>query len=707
MKRPALAALDDLIPALPAPVASHPGLAGVIALIQRLELSEDPRVREAVQVVEVLLHLGADAEALAATLLHALGERSEVEALLSEHPRLRPLVEGQRAARKVWEIYRDRRPGEAEGLRRLLLAIIGDLRVVLILLARQLVRLRAAAALPAEAREALARLTFDIHAPLASRLGIWQLKWELEDLAFRHLHPETYRRIVELLDERRSDREAFIAVCIARLREALDLAGVRYLDLAGRPKHIFSIWKKMQRKGVDFGELYDIRAVRVLVEDVAACYAALGVVHSLWTPVPGEFDDYIAHPKANHYRSLHTAVIGPEGKTLEVQIRTREMHEHAELGVAAHWRYKEGGHADEAFERKIAWMRQMLLEVREEAEDTGRLLEGERPALVEDRVYVLTPQGRVVDLPAGATVLDFAYYVHTEVGHRCRGAKVNGRIVPLTHRPRSGDRVEIITGKEAEPRRDWLIPQLGYLNTARARGKVRGFFHRLEQERNIAAGRELIERELRKLSLERADLGKAAEKLRFAKVEDLFVAAALGDVTPAQIVRALTEAEPAPPPPPRTPARAEWEGGLMIEGVGRLLTTLARCCQPVAGEPIAGFVTRGRGVSVHRADCPQLLRLAARDPARVLEVSWGRRDDSRQEVGVLVRAFDRKHLLKDLTQTIAHADVDIAGVESRVLPDRGLAELRFGLKVRDFGQLSRLLAQIEGVRNVIEARRIR
>ncbi len=708
MKHPQIAALDQLIPSLPAPVASHEGLSAALALVRQLALGEDPRVREAVQVVDVLRGLDADAEALAATIVHALGERPEVEALLREYPRLRPLVEGQRAARKVWEIYRDRRPGEAEGLRRLLLAIIGDLRVVLILLARQLVRMRSAATLAPETREALARLTFDIHAPLASRLGIWQLKWELEDLAFRHLHPDLYRRIVALLDERRSDREAFIAICIARLREALDQAGIRYLDLAGRPKHIYSIWKKMQRKGVDFGELYDIRAVRVLVEDLAACYAALGVVHALWTPVPGEFDDYIAHPKANNYRSLHTAVIGPEGKTLEVQIRTREMHEHAELGVAAHWRYKEGGSADEAFERKIAWMRQMLLEVREEAEDTGRLLEGERPALVEDRVYVLTPQGRVVDLPAGATVLDFAYYVHTEIGHRCRGAKVNGRIVPLTHRPRSGDRIEIITGKTAEPKRDWLIAQLGYLTTARARGKVRAFFHRLEQERNIAAGRELIERELRKLSLERADLNKAAEKLRYGKVEDLLVAAALGDVTPAQIVRALTDGEPAAPTPPLRPAtRAEKDDGLVIEGVGRLLTTLARCCQPVAGEPIAGFVTRGRGVSVHRADCPQLSRLAARDPARVLEVSWGRRDDTRQEVAVLVRAYDRKHLLKDLTQTIAHAEVDIAGVESRVLADRGLAELRFGLRVRDFGQLSRLLAQIEGVRNVIEARRIR
>ncbi len=604
MKRPATLFFDDLDSSLPPPVAAHPALSAVMALVRELELRDDPRVREAVQVIEVLLRLHADAETLAATLLHALGDRPEIEALLKEHPRLRPLVEGQRAARKVWEIYRDRRPGEAEGLRRLLLAIIGDLRVVLMLLARQLVRMRAAPALDPSARERLARLTLDIHAPLASRLGIWQLKWELEDLAFRHLHPETYRRIVELLDERRTDREAFIATCIARLREALDQAGIRYLDLAGRPKHIFSIWKKMQRKGVEFGELYDIRAVRVLVEDVAACYAALGVVHSLWTPVPGEFDDYIAHPKANNYRSLHTAVIGPEGKTLEVQIRTREMHEHAELGVAAHWRYKEGGAADEAFERKIAWMRQMLLEVREEAEDTGRLLEGERPALVEDRVYVLTPQGRVVDLPAGATVLDFAYYVHTEVGHRCRGAKVNGRIVPLTHRPRSGDRIEIITGKEAEPKRDWLIPQLGYLSTARARGKVRSFFHRLEHERNVAAGRELLERELRKLSLERVDLAKALEKLRFQKVEDVYVALALGDLSPSQVARALADEEIVPSAPPVAPTRPRHrespDEGLVIEGVGRLLTTLARCCQPVAGEPIVGFITRSRSQRASR-----------------------------------------------------------------------------------------------------------
>ncbi len=390
------------------------------------------------------------------------------------------------AAERVWALHAQHGADHgAEGLRRLLLAIIRDLRVVFILLARQLARMRAASALPESERQLLARLTQDIHAPLANRLGIWQLKWELEDLGFRYLHPDTYKRIARLLDERRSDREEFIRESLDVLHRSLEAAGIR-AELAGRPKHIYSIWKKMQRKALEFSDLYDIRAVRVLVDSVADCYGALGVVHTLWPHLPGEFDDYIARPKGNDYRSLHTAVIGPRGKTLEVQIRTHEMHRINELGVAAHWRYKEGGSGDSEFEAKIAWMRR-LLEPR--ADSDGDLAADLQTELLEDRVYVLTPKGEVVDLPSGATVLDFAYHVHTEVGHRCRGAKVNGRIVPLTFQPHSGDRVEVLTAKAAEPSRDWLSSHHGYLHTSRAKEKVRTWFRRIAHDANLAAGR--------------------------------------------------------------------------------------------------------------------------------------------------------------------------------------------------------------------------
>ncbi|HRQ65639.1 MAG TPA: bifunctional (p)ppGpp synthetase/guanosine-3',5'-bis(diphosphate) 3'-pyrophosphohydrolase [Xanthomonadaceae bacterium] len=690
-----------------------PVLADALTLAETHWPHKDPRCAEALQVLNLLGEMNADGESQAAALVHQLGtDASGVVEYKARYPALRPLIEGQQAARKVWDIYRSRPGGNAEGLRRLLLAIIRDLRVVLILLARQLVRMRLAAREDAETREALARLSADIHAPLANRLGIWQLKWELEDLAFRYLQPDTYKRVARLLDERRGDRESFIAESVARVREALTEAGIENADVAGRPKHIYSIWKKMQRKGVDFGELYDIRAIRILVPDVATCYAALGVVHGLWHHIPGEFDDYIANPKGNHYQSLHTAVVGPQGKTLEVQIRTWDMHEHAELGVAAHWRYKEGGSGDQSFERKINWMRQ-LLENREEGEDDRALLAGFSTELIEDRVYALTPQGHVVDLPRGATVLDFAYHVHTEVGHRCRGAKVNGRIVPLTHQPATGDRIQILTGKVAEPRRDWLLAHTGCLTTSRARNKVRAWFHRLDHARNVQEGRELLERDLKRLGLHQADLAPLLERLHLKKAEELYVAVALGDTTPAQVARQLHElaqpkedVEPAPTVQAPRRSRQRAADAIVIEGVGNLLTTLARCCQPVPGDPIHGFITRGRGVSIHRFDCPQLARLAARDPSRVLQVEWGGRGGKAYEVDLMLRAYDRKHLLKDVTNCISLADAHVLSLDTRVSADEGTAELRFSVRVADFAQLSGLLAKLAGLRNVIEARRV-
>jgi len=622
------------------------------------------------------------------------------------------LLDGQEAADQVWALHAGRDAGRnSEGLRRLLLSIIHDLRVVPILLSRQLACMRAADKLPDEERRALAQLTRDIHAPLANRLGIWQLKWELEDLAFRFLDPDTYRHIAREVDETRVARERYVETVKKKLSAALAEQGIRG-EVSGRPKHIYSIWRKMQKKHLAFEQLYDLRAVRVMVDDVGACYAALGAVHALWTPIPSEFDDYIARPKANDYRSLHTAVIGPEGRTIEVQIRTHEMHAQAELGVAAHWKYKEGSKgAEKAFDRKITWMRQLLEQAQDPGnpEDLAGALDAE---LVEDRVYALSPKGEVMDLPAGATPLDFAYHVHTMVGHRCRGAKVNGRIVPLGYKLRSGDRVEILTGKEADPRRDWLLLSNGFLASARSREKVRSWFHKLDRARNVQAGRELLERELKRLGLQQADLMVAARKFHADSVDDLYIQVALGDTGPNQVSRALLEAEkaaqaPAVPALPRPTARRGGTGksDFTVQGVGNLLVQLARCCQPVAGEPIQGYLTRTRGVTVHRADCASLARLGAAHPDRVLPVEWGRKG-SAYEVDVMVRAVDRRWLLKDITNLIAQEDAYVIEINSDNLRESGRVQLRLRLKVNDYGQLSTLLGKLEALPGVDDARRL-
>ena len=689
----------------------------VLALIDaRLIQSRDARARwdatraEREATLDVLEPLATGAATRNAFLLHEAAlsgcefDAVELQAFGTE---VAELVEGQRAAEKVWSLYAQRTsPGAAEGLRRLLLAIIRDLRVVFILLARQLVRMRMAAELDEGERRALAQLTSDIHAPLANRLGIWQLKWELEDLAFRYLQPETYRRIAQLLDERRSDREAWIAQARGLLQAALEKAGIT-AEIGGRPKHISSIWKKMQKKGLDFSSLYDIRALRVLVPDVPSCYAALGVVHSLWPFIAGEFDDYIASPKGNNYQSLHTAVIGPDNRTLEVQIRSHDMHAYAELGFAAHWRYKEGGGGDASFERKIAWMRQ-LLESRDDADDDAALLAGFRTDVIDDRVYLLTPKGQVMDLPKGATVLDFAYLIHTSVGHRCRGAKVNGRIVPLTFQPVSGDRIEILTGKTQEPRRDWLNAHHGFLNTVRARNKVRNWFRQADREINIAAGRAVLERELKRLALHNVELESLPAMFKVRSLEELFEALALGDISAGHIARILheqkAENEPAPVRAEAVPIRHDsGKGALVIEGVGNLLTVLARCCQPLPGDSVCGFITRGRGVSVHRTDCRQLGRLRSLDPDRIIEVEWSGAGQRSYEVNLIVRGYDRKGLHKDVSNVIAAANLNVLVVDARVDPERNEVHMNYRLKVADFGQLSKLLGQLQAVPNVIEA----
>ncbi len=669
-------------------------------------------------MLEALALLDADGDTLAAALLHTWPRMLEAlggEALEREYPRIAGLLEGQRAASPVWALHAEREEHHhgagSEGLRRLLLAMVRDLRVVPILLARQLARMQHAMALPEERRLALARLARDIHAPLANRLGIWQLKWQLEDLAFRHLHGDTYKQIARLLDEKRADRERYIREVIGTLDAAMAGHGIR-AEVAGRPKHIYSIWRKMQRKQAPIGELYDLRAVRILVDDVAACYAALGVVHATWMPIPSEFDDYIARPKPNDYRSLHTAVVGPEGKTLEVQIRTFDMHRQAEMGVAAHWKYKEGGGADAALERKVAWMRR-LLESGGGTDDA--ILAGELDTeLVEERIYVLTPRGEVIDLPAGATPLDFAYRVHTEVGHRCRGAKVDGRIVPLNHRLQSGDRVEIMTAKTGEPRRDWLLESNGFLASSRSREKVRAWFHKLDRARNEAEGKELLDKELRRLGLLGADLGPACERFHLDGEGELYVLVALGDLGPHQIGRLLAEherarnaPEPVAPAVPVSkssgPARAHSDA-FTVQGVDNLLVQMARCCQPVPGDAIAGYLTRGRGVTVHRASCATLRRLEDGHPERVLEVEWGSARGGYQ-VDVEVVAVDRKWLLKEITNLIAQANVHLLSVNTDSERNGARVRIRMRLKVSDFGQLSTLLGRFSGLAGVEEARR--
>ncbi|TLX21177.1 RelA/SpoT family protein [Thermomonas fusca] len=668
--------------------------------------------------LSILASLNADAEVLAATLLDSL---IDIEAMAAQTQvevpeRLHVLLEGQRAASRVWALHRSHGGGRnPEGMRRLLLALVRDLRVVPIVLARQLSRMRAAWRLPADEQRALALMTRDIHAPLANRLGIWQLKWELEDLAFRLLQAADYLRIAQSLDDNRSGRQRYIEAVRAQLRDAVAAHGID-ADVAGRPKHIYSIWKKMQRKALPIEELYDLRALRVLVDDIPTCYAVLGLVHALWVPIPSEFDDYIARPKPNGYRSLHTAVIGPEGKTVEVQIRTREMHAQSELGVAAHWRYKEGSSAGgAAMDKRIAWMRKLLEQAAEAAgEGEAAPLQGIDSELIEDRVYALTPKGEVIDLPQGGTVLDFAYAVHSMVGHRCRGAKVDGRIVPLTQVLKTGQRVEILTGKEAAPRRDWLQPSAGFLASGRSRDKVRAWFNKLDRAQNLKEGRELLERDLRRMGLLHADLTPVLARFNAQAEDDLLVLVALGDVGPNQIGRALLELEkaaqepepalPALPAKPVAPA-APGAGAVTVQGVDNLLAQVARCCQPLPGEAIVGYLTRARGVSVHRPGCAAFLRLAGKEPARVLPVEWGNRRGG-QDVAIRIEGVERKWLLKDITTLVAQVGVHALGLHTEPMRGgSGRVRVRLQVRVSDYEQLGLLLARLESLPGIESARR--
>lgn len=594
---------------------------------------------------------------------------------------------------------------QLEALRKMLLAMVQDVRVVLIKLADHTQELRYAVKIRDEnQRLRVAELSRDIFAPLANRLGVWQLKWELQDLAFRILEPETYQRVARLLDEKRVARERYIEAVIALLKGELARGGIA-AEITGRPKHIFSIYKKMKTKGLDFEALYDVRAVRILVADVKDCYAALGLMHHLWTPIPKEFDDYIARPKSNHYRSLHTAIIGPEGKALEVQIRTHEMHQHSELGVAAHWRYKEDTRHDRRYVEKIAWLRQ-ILEWKDEVSDAGELAEQFKTGLFEDTVYVLTPQGKVIDLPRGSTPVDFAYHVHTELGHRCRGAKVDGVMVPLNTPLRNGQQAEILAAKQGGPSRDWLNPQLGYLKSQGARTKVRQWFNRQNYEAAVAQGRSLLEKELQRHGRTGLNLDKLADEFGFAKLGDFLACVGRGEIGVKQLqdaVRGGAEPHPAAADEPvvtRKP-RGTAKGSVLVVGVDKLLTAPAKCCKPAPPDPIVGFVTRGRGVSVHRANCVNVKRL---DPRRLVTAEWGDAEGATFPVDIDIEAVDRTGLLRDISEVLSRERINVTATKSS--SSDLAARMRFTLEVENLDQLQRVLGLIREVRGVTRAARL-
>ena len=680
-------------------------------------LAPNEHTLRSVELMAALAQLQADDDVLLAALLVPLRQGGLVDESRALELCGEPAVHLARELERVgdsgipagWNPGQHLRPEQAEGLRKLLLALASDVRLVLIRLALQLVRMRGMkSASETELRRA-ALETQEIYAPLANRLGIWQFKWELEDLAFRFSAPEDYKRIAGWLKSKRAEREQYIEDVKRELSRELDQLGIRG-EVTGRPKHIYSIWRKMQRKSLQFDQVMDVLAVRVMVDTISECYAALGIVHGLWQYIPGEFDDYIATPKGNNYRSLHTAVIGPGRLPLEVQIRTREMHEHAELGIAAHWQYKEGRKVEASFQQKMVWLRQLLEpSLRDGAEPD--LLAGLQAEVFEDRVFALSPKGEVVDLPKGATPLDFAYQVHTNLGHRCRGARVNGRMVTLDYKLANGDTVEIIPSKQPHPSRDWLLPQLGFLASPRSRAKVRGWFRKQDEEQNREQGRQMLERELDRLGVRAPPLPEILGDLGLANSDALYQGLGEGDITLAQVAGAVhrrlhERQEVQRGPKLAKPAANGGSAGMVIDGVGDLLSTIARCCRPVPPEEILGYITIGRGVSIHRANCSNLLRLREVNPERVLTVDWGRPSAERTfPVVIVIDAYDRRGLVRDISGVLADEHISIEAMRTVTDAAENTAAVDVTVKVHGLEELSRLLARFSSLPNVIRARR--
>jgi len=683
----------------------------------------EPALEHALGIVSSLAALRLDAETRIAGILFAVPQyladsRDKLSAEFS--PAVAALVDGLAKLNQLRIVTRAlagqetgaAHSSQAEVLRKMLLAMVEDIRVVLVRLASRTQTLRFLARSPDTLRRPYAQETLDIFAPLANRLGIWQLKWEMEDYAFRYLEPELYLKIASMLDEKRDEREGFIADALSALDAELRAAGVR-AEVQGRPKHIYSIYSKMRGKGLDFSELYDVRALRVLVDSVKDCYTALGIVHNLWTPIPKEFDDYISRPKGNDYRSLHTAVFGSDGRALEVQIRTHEMHRHAELGVAAHWRYKEAGAGRPAsvprpdpFDEKIAWLRQVLA-WRDDVVESVDWVEQFKQAALDDTVYVLTPQGRVLDLPRGSTPVDFAYQLHTDLGHRCRGAKVDGVMVPLNYKLANGQRVEIVAAKTGGPSRDWMNPALGYIHSSRARNKARQWFNTQALAETVAQGRALVERELQREGMTGANLDRLAQQLGYARSDDLFAAAGREEVGAKMLQTALRGGPPAEPAeeaflPGKSKANAK-DGGILVVGMDKLLTQLAKCCRPAPPDAIAGFVTRGRGVSIHRRNCRDLQRLAELQPERMIDAAWGQQKDGVFSVDIVVQAHDRTGLLRDISEVLSREKINVTGVNTQ--SKQHMAYMSFTVEISDLEQLQRTLALVREVQGVLTASR--
>ena len=734
--------------AVPADTLPEPSIDDALAFVR--EHAKDARLStgelladHAAGTARIMQTLNVDSHAIAAAALFALAphlgdpdkviaERfgTEVQRLVGDVRKLLRLgsVSSRATLATLPDNTRDAqaaRRAQVESLRKMLLAFAQDIRVVLIRLASRLQTLSYYAANKIEPTPDVPRETLEIYAPLANRLGIWQLKWELEDLSFRFEDPATYKRIAKLLDEKRVERESYVTDAIARLQKELDTAQIK-AEVSGRPKHIYSIWKKMRGKHLDFTELNDVRAFRVIVGDIKDCYTVLGIVHNLWQPLPREFDDYISRPKPNGYKSLHTVVVGDDGRAFEVQIRTHEMHQFAEYGVAAHWRYKEAGArgyagqvmASEKYDEKIAWLRQLLAWKDD--------VEGEHPGwqqlrdatLDDDHIYVLTPQARVIALPQGATAVDFAYHLHSELGHRCRGARVDGAMVPLNTPLQNGQTVEIITVKEGGPSRDWLNPQLGYLHSPRARQKVRAWFNTMDAAENIGQGRAIVEKTLQREGKTSVNLDQLAAKLGFKAPEELYAVVAKDEFSLRNIEQALSDTPP-PEPEPEAPANFEKRSsgqsvaqgastGVLVVGVDALLTQLARCCRPAPPDPIAGFVTRGKGMSIHRSDCATFQRMAQRSPERVLYTTWSAevmngRGSSVYPVDLSVESADRQGLLRDISEVFAREKINVIGVKSQ--SRRNIAYMQFTVEVSSAAQIQRACTLLGEVQGVIRASR--
>jgi GTP pyrophosphokinase len=668
----------------------------------------EPYVTHPIASAQILAELGIDPIAVQAALLHDVPEDTEYNLTDIEErfgAEVAQLVDGVTKLSRFSTHSHEQQ--QAENIRKMLLAMAQDIRVVLIKLADRLHNMRTLYGLQSEKQQRIARQTMEIYAPLAERLGIWQMKWELEDLAFKVLEPERFRELAKLLDTRRKGRETYIERAIAELKPHLKTAGID-ADVEGRPKHIYSIWKKMQRKSAEFGEIYDVYAIRLLVEDVRECYAALGIVHSIWRPIPGQFDDYIAVPKNNLYQSLHTAVIAIDGKPLEIQIRTHQMHQVSEVGIAAHWRYKEGTKSDREYDAKLAWLRQLMDWQRDVSEsDATEFVEGIKLDIFQDQVFVFTPKGDIKDLPAGATPLDFAYRIHTDVGHRTIGAKVNNRLVPLDYRLKNGDIVEIVTTKgEHGPSRDWL----NVVRTSHAREKIRQWFKRKDRDENISHGKASLERELRRLA--RTSIGAVGQdkivevgrQFNYETADDFYAAIGYGAVGAQTVVMRLGVVDDGQSQLPTVapPQQVARTGGVRVKGVGDLLVRFAKCCSPIPGDPIVGFITRGKGVTVHLQSCPTVVN--EREVSRLIDVEWEAEATQTYPIAIRVEAYDRTGLLSDITQVVAENKVNIVAASVGVTSDH-TAVVTATLEVHSVSQLARVMGRIENLKDVINVQR--